>query len=56
MTHIDRDLLPELHRDINDLVHAAESLTLSYEKCNNICVKNHYSFEEFVVRSPLVLR
>ena len=46
MTHIDQDLLSELHRDINDLVHAAESLTLSYEKCKNIGVKDHYSFEE----------
>ena len=46
MTHIDQDLLSELQRDINDLVHAAESLTLSYEKCKNIGVKDHYSFEE----------
>ena len=46
MTHIDQDLLLELQRDLGDLVSAAESLALSYEKCKNIGVKDHYNFEE----------
>lgn len=46
MTRSDQDLLTELQRDINDLVSAAESLALSYEKCKNIGIKDHYSFEE----------
>ena len=46
MTHSDQDLLSELRRDIHDLVSAAESLALSYEKCKNIGIKDHYSFDE----------
>ena len=48
MTHSDQDLLSELQRDVNDLVSAAESLALSYKKCKNIGIKDHYSFEELV--------